>query len=243
MSKVKPHLISLSLALSVALALFGFASSSAHAWTHLINNWDNNHNDYLCGQSSSRPCLFWSQPSNTSITLHAYFNPSLNNAPGNYNFTTAINRAFGDWNAQPAWNPYLTSCGSSTSCLNGADLTYTMSDLGYGVYGETDVSFYGTVSWSSTYSEWYAAFYYVPVYFNTEITWNNNLQFSATTADGRKVSTHECGHALGLGHTGHYPAVMRQGGTDPNGKPITYYSVQADDRNGLQNIYPGHYPA
>jgi predicted Zn-dependent protease len=235
MSKLKTHLISLSLALSVALALFSFAFSSAHAWTHEINNWDNNPNDFLCGKSQSTPCLYWAQPSNTSINLYAYFDPSLNNARGNYNFTVAINRAFGDWNAQKAWNPYLNSCGSSSSCLNGADLTYTMSDLGYGIYGATNISSYGTVQWNSKNGFWYAAFFYVPVYFNTEITWNNSLQFSNTTADGRKVSTHECGHALGLGHTGHTPAIMRQGMT-------TYYAVQTDDLNGLQNVYPGYYP-
>jgi hypothetical protein len=101
--------------------------------------------------------------------------------------------------------------------------------------GPISASIYGTVQWNSRNGFWCAAFYYVPVYFNTEITWNNNLQFSATTADGRKVSTHESGHALGLGHTGHTPAIMHQG-------KVSYYTVQADDLNGLQNVYPGYYP-
>ena len=235
MNRWKIRLVSFSITLSVAFTLLGLASSPAYAWTHELNNWDNNHNDFLCGKSSSSPCLYWAQPSNTSITLHAYFDPSLQSAPGSYDFTVAINRAFGDWNAQKAWNPYLNSCGSSTSCHSGADVTYTMADLGYGNYGLTDLEFFGTVLWNSRNGFWYAAFYYVPVYFNTEITWNNSLQFSDTTADGRKVSTHETGHLLGLGHTGHSPAIMQQG-------KVSFYSVQADDLNGLQNVYPGYYP-
>ncbi len=108
MNKWKARFVSFSVAIAVAFALFGFTFSSANAWTHEINNWDNNHNDYYCGTSSSRPCLYWAQPSYTSINLYAYFNPSLKTAPpGSYDFTVAVNRAFSDWNSQPAWNPYL----------------------------------------------------------------------------------------------------------------------------------------
>ncbi len=230
MNKLKTHFVSFSVALSVAFAIVVFTLSPAYAWTHAKNNWDTNHNDYYCGTSSSMPCLYWAQPSYTSINVYAYFDPSLNNAPGNYNFTVAINRAFSDWNSQQAWNPYLYSC--STFACGSAD--YTMTLLPYGIWGETTWD-YGTSLWNSAESFWYVPLYYVNVYFSTAVTWNNSLQFSATTADGRTVSTHETGHLLGLGHTGHTPAIMHMGSA-------TYYTVQTDDLYGLQNIYPGYYP-
>ncbi|MEO6890871.1 MAG: matrixin family metalloprotease [Ktedonobacteraceae bacterium] len=234
MNKWKIRVVSFSLAVTVAFALLGLAFSPAYAWTHQINNWDNNPNDFLCGTSSDHPCLYWVQPSNTSITLQAYLDSSLTIAPGNYNFTVAIQRAFGDWNAQPAWNPYLNSCGSSISCEDRSNVAYTMADLGANVYGVT-YTYYGPSQWNSRNRFWYAAITLAEVNFSSRITWNNNLQFSGTTADGRKVSTHETGHVLGLGHTGHSPAIMRQGA-------VTYFSVQADDLSGLKSIYPGFYP-
>lgn len=226
----KKSIVSFSLAILIAFAFLVLAAPPAHAWTHEANNWDANHNDFYCGTSSSSPCLYWAQPSNTSITLHAFFDLSLQNAPGSYNFDVAVTRALNDWNSQVAWNPYIVECEGRTDSI-----TYAMTTLPYGVWGQTDLGNYGTVQYNSTNGFWYAPLNYVFVYFSSAVTWNNSLQFSATMADGRTVSTHETGHALGLGHTGHTPAIMRQG-------TVTYYSVQTDDLNGLQSIYPGYYP-
>lgn len=229
-NKWKIRLLSSSMAVLVAFALLGLSSSPTYAWTHALNHWDSNHSDFLCGTSSDFPCLYWAQPSNTSITLHAFLDPSLQNAPGSYDFTVAITRAFNDWNSQAAWNPVLAQCNT---CLDS--VFYTMGTLGFGIYGETDLSDYGTVQFNSADNFWYAPFLEVHVQFSSAVTWNNSLQFSDTTADGRTVSTHETGHLLGLGHTGHSPAIMQNGA-------INFFSVQADDLNGLQNIYPGFYP-
>lgn len=231
MSTWKTHFASLCLALSLVLMLLTFAVSPAYAWTHAENSWDTGGTAY-CGTASNSPCVYWAQPSNTSIKLYVYFDASLKSAPGNYDFTVAINRAFSDWNSQSAWNPYMNGCYVSR-CENAGE--YIMGNLGYAIYGATDFGTLGTSKWNSTNSFWYAPFQYETVYFNTQITWNNSLSFSDTTADGRKVSTHETGHFLGLGHTAHTPAIMHQGAAN-------YYSVQSDDLTGLQNVYPGYYP-
>ncbi len=243
--------VSLATMLAVAGTLLVFPLSSAHAYTHYLNNFDSNPNDFLCGKSQTSPCLAWFQPYHQSITLSAYFDPALHTAislfGGYYDFTVAIDQAFTDWNSQPAWNPYLVSCGSSTSCEANANVSYSMADLGQFVWGYTDdIDFYGTVSCFNTPAStttcngspgyWYAAFYYVPVYFNTEMSWDSSNQYGKMNADGIKVATHETGHLLGLGHTGHSPAIMRQG-------QVSYESVQADDFNGLWSIYPGYYPS
>jgi hypothetical protein len=253
-SLTKPLIVRVSLAtmLAVAGTLLGFPLSSAHAYTHYLNNYDSNPHDFLCGTSTTSPCLAWFQPYHQSITLYAYFDPVLKTATGQfgagpYDFTVAINQAFTNWNKQQAWNPYLVSCGSSTSCEASANVAYGMADLGPGTWGYTDVlDFYGTVSCFNTPAStttcngspgyWYAAYYYVPVYFNSTFAWDSNMQWGTREGDGITVATHETGHLLGLGHTGHSPAIMRQG-------PLNYESVQPDDFNGLWSIYPGYYPS
>lgn len=246
--------VSLATMLAVAGTLLGFPLSSAHAYTHALNNFDSDHTDFYCGKSQTKPCLAWFQPYHQSITLYAYFDPVLKTASagfgnGYYDFTVAINQAFTDWNSQPAWNPYLVSCGSSASCEASADVSYSMAPLGQYTWGYTDVTdYYGTVSCFNTPAStgistcngspgyWYAALYYVPVYFSTDDYWDSSNLYGKMEADGIKVATHETGHLLGLGHTGHSPAIMRQG-------QVSYESVQPDDFNGLWSIYPGYYPS
>lgn len=150
-----------------------------------------------------------------------------------YNFNTAVTRAISDFNNAPAFNPYLTACYNA-QC--GATTSYSIADLGYAVYGMTPYGFYGSTQYAS--GQYYAIMTGNYTEFNTSawITWNNSLTFSDTKADGRKVATHETGHFMGLGHTGHNPAVMRQGA-------VTYYALQTDDINGLASFYTGYIPA
>ncbi len=142
-------------------------------------------------------------------------------------------RALNDFNNVPAFNPYVYSCYNS-QC--GATTPYAIADLGYGNYGYTDYGYMGSTQYSS--GQYYAIMTGNKTMFNssTWISWNNTLTFSATQADGRKVATHETGHFEGLGHTGHSPAVMRQGA-------VTYYALQSDDINGLESFYTGSIPA
>lgn len=209
------------------------ASPSALAWTHRANNWDvGNHSDYTCGYSTSVPCLYYPEPNHVSASYNAYLDPSLGNV-GGYNFNTAVTRAISDFNNAPAFNPYLTACYNA-QC--GAATSYSIADLGYATYGMTPYGFYGSIQHAS--GQYYAIMTGNYTEFNTSawITWNNSLTFSDTQADGRKVATHETGHFMGLGHTGHNPAVMRQGA-------VTYYALQTDDINGLASFYTGYIPA
>ena len=214
-------------ALSVALV----SAQPALAWTHLINNYDTNTSDYTCGYSTSVPCLYWPEPNHVSSSIYAYIEPSLSNV-GGYNFNSAITRAFGDFNGVPAFNPYMNVCNSTTTC-GEAQVVYQTGSLGFGEYGFTTWATYGPITKAS--GQYYAINSDKTVTFSANITWNNTLYFDANNADGRKVATHETGHIQGLGHTGHTPAIMRQGAT-------TYYALQTDDINGLESIYTGYIP-
>lgn len=222
----------MGLALVLSMACFMLVSQSVFAWTWRENNWDSNPNDYQCGNTSSTPCLYWPEPGHVSSSIYAYFYPSLNNV-GGYNFTTAVQRALNDFNNAPALNPYVYSCTNATGCLDST--SYSIGDLGYAVYGQTP---YGTIGAIQHSSQYYSVMSGNGTIFNSSryISWNNNLVFSATQADGRKVATHETGHMEGLGHTSHNPAIMRQG-------TVTYYALQTDDINGLSSQYNGNIPA
>jgi hypothetical protein len=165
--------------------------------------------------------------------LYAYFDPSLANV-GGYNFDTAVQRALNDFNAVPAFNPYVNSCYNA-QC--GAATSYAIGDLGFGIYGKTPYGYLGSTQYSS--GQYYAIMTGNTTLFNSNewISWNNTLTWGPEQADGREVATHETGHFEGLGHTGHSPAVMQQG-IAPN-----YYALQPDDINGLESIYTGYIPA
>ena len=128
---------------------------------------------------------------------------------------------------------YMYPSLNATGCLDST--SYSIGDLGYAVYGQTPYGNIGSVQHSSQY---YAVMSGNGTIFNSSnnISWNNNLVFSDTQADGRKVATHETGHMEGLGHTLHNPAIMRQG-------TVTYYALQSDDISGLATQYNGNIPA
>ncbi len=221
-------LIPVVAALGIALV----STQPARAWTHRINNWDSNPSDYTCGYSTSVPCLYWPEPNHVSSTIYALLDGSLINV-GGYNFDPAVTRAFGDFNGVPAFNPYMYACYDLTCNFQ---VSYSIGDLGYGVYGMTPYGNYGSITQAS--GQYYAisGANYVTFNSSTWISWNNSLIFSDTQADGRKVATHETGHVQDLGHTGHTPAIMHQGAA-------TYYALQQDDINGLESFYTGYIPA
>lgn len=219
-------------AIGLTVLFLPVLASPALAWSQLLNDFDIGGNAN-CGWAQNKPCLYWNEPAYTSITNYAYLDPSLNQ--GSYDFTGPVNAAFSDFNNAPAYNPYTYSCGSP-GC---GSMTYNSGYLGCLVYGGTFPS-HGASQYSSRLGGWYAFFSSPVITFNNGwmASWNSSLTWSNNScsfqADGRKVATHETGHAQGLGHTS-YTAVMHQG-------PENFYTLQTNDCQGLQAIYPGALP-
>ncbi|MDQ3407340.1 MAG: M10 family metallopeptidase domain-containing protein [Chloroflexota bacterium] len=65
------------------------------------------------------------------------------------------------------------------------------------------------------------------------------LPYTQCNADARKVANHEMGHAQGLAHVSDATIGTRQATMRPG--PVFYSDVQADDRDGIIDIY-GAYP-
>ncbi len=223
---------------TIAIALtFAMNASAVMAWSQLFNDFDIGGSGY-CGGSMTYPCLFWQEAHWTSTTLNASIAASADS--DNYSMTTAINRAFGDFNAAPAYNPYIYQCTSGTSC--GTVAYYGSLNLGCGVWAGTSFPQLGAIEYTSGIG-YYQFATLAQVAFNTAsyMSWNNSLNYSydASTctynADGRKVATHETGHVMSLGHTS-YTAVMHQG-AEP------FFSLQSNDIQGLQAIYTGTSPS
>ncbi len=225
-----------------------FSVPRAWAWTHEINNYDNNHNDYLCGGSSSRPCLYWAQGYHQSISIYAYIDSTLYTQ--GYDFRPSLKGAFSSYNSVNAWNPYFYDCYSygSGGCGTAYYQGFTLPAC---VLGETYIGDYGTVKYSQSLNQYYATWNSVTVSIQEGIdqnghpliTWNTNLTFNCDpktgkgTADSRTAVAHETGHAQALGHTGYTNALM-------HGTPTcSCYTPQSNDISGLQAIYPGYYPA
>lgn len=223
--------------LGLLVALVFMNASAALAWSQLKNDFDTGGSGY-CGGSSTYPCLFWQEANYTSTTVYSYFDPSIDQGY-QYSFTTATNRAFSDFNAAPAYNPYTYQC-STIGCENNI---YAGADWGgCGAWAGTSFNSLGSIQYNGAvgYYQFIRSAY---VYYNidTNIAWNNNLTYMydgsrcVQAADGRKVATHETGHVFSLGHTA-YTAVMHQG-------PEPFYSLQSNDIAGLQAIYTGTSPA
>ncbi len=200
----------------------------AHAWTWLKTTFDANGNPN-CGTSSSLPCIMWQEPPNTSITIHAYMDPSIQSPQ----WDQAIQLGFNSFNGAPAWNPYMQEC-LTAGC---GPVTYKKGPIDCMFYAQTDHNLSASFN---TGSYWKAYITGGKVTFGSHVSWNTQLIWATWSdlnppctglkADIRVVSAHETGHVQGLGHTGHSPAIMRTG-------PLNYWTIQSDDVAGLQYIY------
>ncbi len=217
----------------LAVCMMTVTAQTAFGWTHTVNHFDQNPNDFTCGYADTVPCLYWPEPNHVSAMLNALYDPSLTNiGPAHYNFFNGtLSNSLGYWNAvQGAFNPIISNC-NFTGCVD--PVHYTSADLGSFVWATTDISDFGAVQFTN--GQYYAILNSTTTTFNTEVSWNNSLQYNQLQADARKVATHETGHVEALGHTGHV-AVMHTGAEN-------FYTPQADDINAMQSIYTGFIPA
>lgn len=188
-----------------------------------------------CDNTIQSPCIRWRKTSsNLSITVHVYLNPSIEDEE--INLKGDVRDSIDAYNAIPARNPHMQDTTTFGYHEMVAD-TYDFDDPR--IYGSTmfKPDFFGPGNPNRID--------FSRIRFNKLIFWNRSLNFSCydipyypykhCSADARKVANHEMGHAQGLAHEGSgTTAIMRQG-------PLTYFYVQADDRDGIIDIY-GAYP-
>lgn len=224
----------------IVVVLTMASSGRAFAWTHLLNNYNNNPNDFTCGYNSSVPCLYWPEPNHVSSNQYGLINSSLSSlGPAHYDMSTAVANSFGYWNSVTgAFNPFVYKCATPTGCINTMNFgSATLTDPF--TYAVTDVGDYGPVQFVS--GQYYAIMNWTGTTFNNTVTFNSTLTYSdpgvlPVVADGRKVATHEVGHAECLGHTARTDAVMKQG-------KVLFYQPNTDDINAMRSIYTGTIPS
>ncbi len=242
-----------TLVASLSMLVFMATAGPAHAWPQEVNAFTDAPSGYgpgsgECGNDSSHPCLYWKEPHYTSITLVFVMDPSLRSSQSKgYDFYTAINTAFTQYNNAPAWNPYMTQCFDFCQGIVG---TYYMSSaVPCGRYAETPYLYSGTIKYGYNPqrggNEWYSFFVSSSTRFNSTVFWNNSFDWSGESCstlhgDGRATATHESGHAVGLGHTNDCPSVM-SGACLESGR---FYQLSTNsDIAALKAIYPGNQQA
>lgn len=250
----KRFLEATAVAIFTSMILLVSMVSPAKAWTQEQNLYDYGGTGY-CGASPAHPCIYWQEPQNTSITLHALIQSTMWNNPSiNFDFRPALTTAFNSWNSAPAWNPYIYACYAPCSypvaitydtnfglpCTEVAETDYTYNhnnvESGYNIPGGGQP---GTTIYYSFFTN--SGVVWVNGFFN----WNYDLNNSGSVcpgdtgyADARTALTHETGHVLGLGHTGHQPSIMY-----PYSDSLTFYTLQPEDTTAIENIYPGNQPS
>ncbi|HEY7124459.1 MAG TPA: matrixin family metalloprotease [Ktedonobacterales bacterium] len=224
------HLKPLILGALLALLLLTISIQPAYAWTQLKTTFDSDGNPN-CGRNSSLPCILWQEPPNTSITIYAYMDPSIQSTL----WDDAIQLGFTSYNGVLAWNPYMQEC-LTVGC---GPTTYLKGPIPCQFFARTNTdAFLSAPFYTGSY--WKAYITGGTVTFNDQVSWNTQWMWvtfdenhglcNGLKADIREVSAHETGHLQGLGHTKHSPALMETG-------PQNFWTVQSDDVAGLQYIY------
>lgn len=230
MSQTRPYRLT-AILLGMSLALLAY--TPAAAYTLQRNNYPSA--PVGCDNSPAYPCIEWPRLSNgLSSTTYIYLDASLTSITA-VNMKQDARDAFGRWNSAPANSPWLressTLSGSSGYSSYGyPTLIYADFGLPFGVYASTiDLT---PNDFNSGIPDRYTIVV-SQVEVSQSVAWNHSFNYACTSSpchsDSRKVVTHELGHLLGLGHTGH-TAVMQQGA-------VNFYNPTSDDFLGLQVAY------
>lgn len=219
-----------------AVVLAVVSASAVGAYTQEYNAYPS-----TCTNTWPTDCVAWPRlPNGQSVTTHVWLDSSLGSISWVDMGQDALD-SFGRWNAVPANSPWLVqstarsnatgySLGKPTEIYAGTD---DLADTTYGA--TTPLTAYQIGSGSDDH-----VILSFQTEFNSTIHWDHTLDFTCHStpdptdpcvyyADSRKVTGHEEGHGLGLGHSG-TTAIMKSG-------TVTWYTVQTDDINGLKAIY------
>ena len=202
----------LVIALSLGTVPLLTAPASVLAWSQLFNEYPSSPTS--CNNVSPDICVSWPKNGSLSSTVVIYLDPSLTTA--NLNLDTDTRAGINQWHLVCAANPVL-QIGSGVN----AQITVVRGQL-------LDPTAWAQTSVINSSSSPHVVIE-ADVVFNTLVTWNHSFTYSQTSADSRKVATHELGHAEGLGHTG-FTAVMHQGAE-------SFWTVQTNDVQGMQAVY------
>lgn len=207
----------LGIPLVAATTLVLLAVGNVAAWSQIYNNFPD---DPLSCTDPGGYCIEWpTTPGGLSVNVDVYLYSSLGAA--NIDLRPDVRNTFPQWNNIAARNPHLqetTSLAASEVDVWRGTTIYVDS------WAETTPSPACCSGHTMTYAK---------TIYNDLVTWNHSYSYGTFTADSRKVTDHEMGHAEALGHTA-FTALMKQG-------PASFWKVQSNDRAGIIAVY-GAYP-
>jgi len=214
----------------LALALLPAATTATHSpvkWSQLYSPFTMNGDVHTCGLNSGSPCIEWAS---AGSTLDYYFESTVNDYIRQY-FGYAVDH----WNAKCGFQPHFQRIYNNTD----EEIHVQRVSLGAGRYGQAMMEDAGDYVEGSTHRAYIVHAY---LRFNTDIGYNTTETYNSSTADVRKVASHELGHTLGIGHADWEYAIMTQGGATSGGAQLQRIWPAEGETNAIDAIYGGNCP-